>query len=222
MNPITWLKNKFKNQEVKIEPVTSEPVITPNHLLIDRENFFGSVIKSFGSLKQTQIGGFTSILSSWEVFEPTGDLRHLAYMLATTWHETAKTMLPISEYGKGKGRKYGKPDPITGHVYYGRGYVQLTWAENYKKMGKLLSIDLYNNPDLALFQSVAFIIMLEGMMTRKSFKGDFTGVSLDNFFNKTKDDPIGARRIINGKDKAELIAGYYYKFLNALNYKKEV
>ena len=30
-----------------------------------------------------------------------------AYILATTWHETATTMLPIAEYGKGGGRPYG-------------------------------------------------------------------------------------------------------------------
>lgn len=29
-------------------------------------------------------------------------------------------------------------------------------------------------------------------------------------------DPINARRIINGKDKAELIASYYHIFLDAI------
>jgi hypothetical protein len=35
-------------------------------------------------------------------------------------------MQPIEEYGKGRGMPYGKPDPTTGQVYYGRGFVQLT------------------------------------------------------------------------------------------------
>ncbi len=34
--------------------------------------------------------------------------------------------------------------------YYGRGYPQLTWEENYKAYGDALGIDLVNNPDLAL------------------------------------------------------------------------
>jgi len=35
-------------------------------------------------------------------------------------------MQPIEEYGKGKGMKYGSPDPETGQTYYGRGFVQTT------------------------------------------------------------------------------------------------
>lgn len=177
--------------------------------------FFSEVRKNFGKLSQDQVDGFNIILSKWTEYELT-DLRHLAYMLATVWHETAHTMQAIEEYGKGRKKKYGKIDPKTGHAYYGRGLVQLTWDYNYKKMGKLLDVDLYNNPSLALDPLVAVEILFEGMLTRKSFKGDFTGKSLENYFNKTVNDPIGARRIINGTDKNKLIAGYHNKFLNAL------
>ena len=52
------------------------------------------------------------------------DTRWLAYMLATTFHETAYQMWPIEEYGKGSGRYYGTPDPETGETDYGRGFVQ--------------------------------------------------------------------------------------------------
>ena len=51
----------------------------------------------------------------------------------TTAHETGFTMQPIEEYGKGSGMEYGKPDPETGQTYYGRGYVQLTWRDNYAR-----------------------------------------------------------------------------------------
>ena len=34
--------------------------------------------------------------------------------------------------------------------YYGRGWIQLTWKDNYIKCGKLLKVDLVGNPDLAL------------------------------------------------------------------------
>lgn len=183
--------------------------------MIDRKKFFSSVRKSFGKLTQKQVSGFSAILDEWEGQELT-DLRHLAYMLATAWHETARTMQAIEEYGKGRKRPYGKIDPKTGHAYYGRGLVQLTWAENYKKMGKILEIPLYQEPEHALDLRVAIQIMFEGMLTAKSFAGDFTGKSLENYFNKKKDDPVGARRIINGTDKAELIAGYHRKFLEAL------
>ncbi len=184
--------------------------------MIFRRAFFDSVKLQFGkTLNQNQVDGFNAILNKWES-EKLTDNRWLAYMLATAWHETARTMKAIEEYGKGRGRKYGKIDKRTGYAYYGRGLVQLTWADNYKKMGKLLGLPLYESPQLALDIDIAVEIMFEGMLTRKSFKGDFTGKSLENYFNKTLNDPINARRIINGIDHAKLIASHYHKFLKAL------
>jgi putative chitinase len=47
-------------------------------------------------------------------------------------------------------------------------------------------------------------------------EGLFTGKKLSQYFNEVTEDPISARKIINGKDKAKMIAGYYYEFKNAL------
>jgi putative chitinase len=186
--------------------------------MIDRKKFFDTVRSSLfaGKLKQSQVDGMTAILNEWEARGLT-DLRWLAYILATTYHEVRGTMQPIREDGRGKGKLYGRIDPKTGHAYYGRGFVQLTWASNYKTMSKLLGVDLYNHPDLALDVGIATQIMFEGMLTAKSFRGDFTGRSLEQYFNDKVDDPVNARRIINGTDKAKLIAGYHYKFLEALS-----
>jgi predicted chitinase len=133
-------------------------------------------------------------------------------------------MLPIAEYGKGKGRPYGgkikmnrRPYTTPNKIYYGRGYVQLTWYENYEKMGRLLGVDLLNNPELAMSPPIAIKIMIEGMTKGDSNLGDFTGKSLEMYFNEKANDPKNARRIINGMDKAALIAGYHYKFLKALS-----
>src|SRR4051812_25042430 len=119
--------------------------------LIDRETFFDQIRKSLfpSGLTQGQVDGFNAILSGWETRYPDGDLRWLAYELATTQWETAHTMQPIEEYGKGSGKKYGVPDPETGEVYYGRGYVQLTWRENYQKMCAPTGCDLDHEPKLA-------------------------------------------------------------------------
>jgi len=38
----------------------------------------------------------------------------------------------LREYGKGAGRAYGKPDKVTGLVYYGRGIFQNTWKKGYQ------------------------------------------------------------------------------------------
>lgn len=55
-----------------------------------------------------------------------------AYILATAEHESDH-FKTLTEYSKGKLKKYGKIDESTGHAYYGRGYVQLTWKENYER-----------------------------------------------------------------------------------------
>lgn len=192
--------------------------------MINRKHFFDSVRDSLfkGKLSNTQVSGMDAILNEWEKRGLT-DERWLAYMLATVYHETAKTMQPIEEYGRGKGYRYGKKIKRTGikytspdKLYYGRGYVQLTWFENYETMGRLLHIDLLNQPELALIPEVAAEIMFEGMTKGNSNLGDFTGKSLEQYFNDKKEDPINARRIINGLDKADTIAMYYYKFKIAL------
>jgi hypothetical protein len=96
--------------------------------------------------------------------------------------------------------------------------VQLTWEENYRKMGRLLGVNLLGNLDLAMVAHIAAAIMFEGMMKADSSVGDFTGKCLEMYFNDTVDDPVGARRIINGTDKADLIAGYHRGFLSDLLY----
>lgn len=191
---------------------------------LNRKYFFDTIRAALfkTGIKQKQVDGMNAIINRWEATGLT-DLRWLAYMLATTYHETAKTMQPIEEYGKGKGYRYGKkikrsgiPYTLPDKLYYGRGYVQLTWYENYETMGRLLGIDLLGSPELALHPSIAADIMFEGMTKGNSNFGDFTGKSLEHYFNDKKEDWVNARRIINGTDKADLIAGYGKKFMAAL------
>lgn len=168
-----------------------------------------------GAVTAYQWTGIATIINEWEATQWLTNLNWLAYMLATVKHETANTFRPIEEYGKGRGRAYGKA--VNGHIYYGRGYVQLTWRENYDKMTKRLNelnhpCDLVNNPDQALDWRTATLIMFVGMN-----EGIFTGHKLADYFNDKEEDPIQARKIINGKDRAKLIAGYYYEFKKALD-----
>jgi hypothetical protein len=135
----------------------------------------------------------------------------LAYVLATTYHETAYTMAPIEEYGHGNGRPYGVADPDTGQVYYGRGYVQLTWKENYARAQEVVTdfstlekdIPFVQQAELALDPAWAAQIAVNGMA-----QGWFTGTSLGDYLTHDRTDYVNARRIINGTDKADTIAGY--------------
>jgi len=179
---------------------------------IDRDKFlFIYEQQDFKTLKDSAQLGLIALLEFIEADELIERLEWAAYMLATVFHECAGTWQPIEEYGKGKGRTYGQPEPGNGHVYYGRGYVQLTWPGNYKTIGKILGVDLYGNPDLALVPETAYKIMSYGMR-----KGTFTGARLGQKINDEKCDYVDARRIINGLDKAELIAGYARKFEHIL------
>lgn len=181
---------------------------------IDRGIFFTQIRSLFGRMSQSQVEGLNSLLDA------VGGclINEAAYMLATAYHETAHTMQPIEEYGKGRGRDYGKrlkmsrkPYSDTLPIYYGRGYVQLTWYENYDKAGRLLKLDLLRQPELALQADVAAKIMREGM-----FEGWFTGKKLGEYIGLRTAEYVSARRIINGMDKAQFIAGYAVVFELAL------
>lgn len=180
---------------------------------INRQAFFAGIRPSpFNNrISQGQVDGCNAILSEWERRALT-DLRWLAYMLATVFWECDRTMQPIREVGKGKGRAYGRPDPETGQSYYGRGYVQLTWKRNYDAMSKLLGVDLVNNPDRALEPAIASGILFEGMI-----RGMFTSKKLADYFSATATDWVNARRIINGTDRAVIIAGYAKQFFADLH-----
>lgn len=191
---------------------------------MNRQLFFQEINRSLfrGKLNNRQQEGILHKLAAFDKFDVTDD-RWRAYMLATSYHETAHTMHPIEEWGKGRGKPYGRKIKQNGQIYtwpdqiyYGRGDVQLTWFENYERMGDLMGLPLLEQPELALDPDISAQILVEGMILGRSNRGDFTGYSLENFFNPHRDDPFGARRIVNGLDRAHTIAGYHYKFLEAI------
>jgi putative chitinase len=191
----------------------------------DRKFFFDTVRKDLfrGNLTQSQVDGMNYLLEVWEWgFEannPNDGTMWLAYALATFFHETAETMQPIEEYGKGSGKSYGKPAGPHGQCYYGRGHVQLTWEANYKNGQQFLKdrygvdANIYPDASKMLDAQTSALISYDGMVY-----GWFTGVGLPTYLSKSKgiEDPKNARRIVNGTDKADLIAGYYWKFKAAL------
>ncbi len=67
-----------------------------------------------------------NIIDHFDADEGYTNLRQLAYVFATAYHESAHKWNPsIREYGRGKGRKYGLPHADTGQIYYGRVYASL-------------------------------------------------------------------------------------------------
>lgn len=180
--------------------------------------FFAEVRTLFGgAITQKQVEGTNAILDGFEQ-HGDGDIRHLAYLLATAKHETAHTMQPI--YERGQKTYFNKYEPGTdigkalgntvagdGFRYRGRGYVQLTGRANYRKAGEKMSVDLLGNPDLALQPHIAACILIRGCI-----EGWFTGKKLSSY-----PDFKNMRRVVNGIDRASDIALVAEGFLRALN-----
>src|SRR4029077_13530241 len=94
--------------------------------MFDRTAYFDQVRASLfaGVLSQQQVDGQNDIIDVWETLPERFpylklDLRWLAYMLATTYHETSQEMWPIEEYGKGAGAAYGAPASGPGKIIFG-------------------------------------------------------------------------------------------------------
>lgn len=140
-------------------------------------------------------------------------LAECAYVLATAYHETGRFKY-MEEIGKGEGYKYGEPIWLSSGqsiTYHGRGFVQLTWLFNYADMSRRLGIDLVNHPDKVKEPAIASKIIWEGMIT-----GSFTGKNLADYITESRTDYVGARRIVNGTDRDDQIAGYAREFEAAL------
>lgn len=167
---------------------------------MNRTTFFAYVRKApfGGSLWKTQVDGLTRILDEWEKRKLL-DVRWLAYMLATVFHETGGKMQPVREAG---GEKYLKSKAY--YPWVGEGLVQVTWEVNARKFGA-------TKPGQLMTWPIALVALFDGMT-----KGIFTGKKLSDYFSPRMNDPVSARRIINGTDKAKLIAGYYQNFLDAI------
>lgn len=177
-----------------------------------------------GRLTQDQIDGINAILAVWDYYKLT-DRRWLAYILASIFHETGGRMLPVRETfatsdkaaitNLEKAWKAGKlptvKTPYWRDGWFGRGQIQITHRANYQALGKRLGVDLVKDPGKALDPVIGARIAIVGMA-----EGLFSGKKLEDFFSHNVDDPVGARAIVNGTNKAKLIAGYHKNFLDAI------
>ncbi len=194
-------------------------------MTINRDAFFRFTRGEFGVFNQPQVDGLNLILGFLDRDQLPRPWQ--AYLLATIYHECAQTWHPIEERGQEAyfnkyepGTKLGKALGNTrrgdGLRYKGRGYVQLTGRKNYAWASTLpLKVDFEATPEAACEPEYAWAIMVAGCTV-----GAFTGKRLGDYVASNEPgfttDFVNARRVINGTDKAELIAGYAVKFQSIL------
>ncbi len=178
------------------------------------------------SISSTEFEGCDRIIRACALVQ--WPVSHVAYALATTYHETAHTMQPIQELGghkyftrmydiegnrPRKARELGNLTPGDGAKYAGRGYVQLTGRTNYRKAAEKLDalgfdkFDVLNNPAAAMDPAISAEILVAGMA-----EGWFTGRKIsDDLPSKgpaTLQQFTATRDVINGTDKDRQIAAY--------------
>ena len=201
-------------------------------MAIDRKRFFDRIRGPLfdGRLRAGQVAGIEAVIDCFEAVAPDGDARFLAYMLATAHHETGRTMQPVREtfadsddraiaildraFAAGRlpsvTRPYWRRD-ADGKSWLGRGLVQLTHRVNYERMSDRAGVDIVAEPHRAMEPAVSAAILVHGMLD-----GAFTGRRLAHHFDGARSDWTGARRIINGRDKAALVASYGRRYLGAM------
>ncbi len=211
---------------------------------VDEDAFFAKVRKIMHrrGMGDIQFQTYKQLINYWNSHPNITDRRWLAYVMATAYHETQ--LKPVREGFKktdAAARKhvrwmwnkriitlpYHRPDPVTGQVYYGRGYVQLTWAQNYKKMGRAIGMgdQLYLHPDLVLDPEIAskvlFVGMLKGKFRYSKRRAPKGWQKLRLFFNKNRENWYGARNIINGdlRKNGKRVAGYGRKYASAIRFR---
>lgn len=181
---------------------------------LDKAAFYKAVRgKLFGaSLDQNEVDGCEAVLAALSGLP----LAYQAYGLATAYHETAATMQPVREafhlseaWRKAHLRYY---------PHYGRGYVQLTWPQNYARADRELGLggSLIANPDVAMRSDVAAKVMRYGMIEGWFCPGKSFSTYLPANGPAGHDQFVSARRIINGMDRAETVAVYADIFQKAL------
>ncbi len=209
--------------------------------MTDRTGFFTHIRATLGrgSLSSAQVDGLSRLLDAFATRRDLFDPRHQAYVLATAWHETGARLQPVTEnlnysargllatfpnrFSAEEAKAYARqPEKIANRVYAGRmgngdeaggdgwrfrgrGLVQITGRRNYRCFG------IEGAPDKALEPAIAIRILINGMVS-----GAFSGARLSDYFRPGREDWVKARAIVNGRDKAELVAGYGLVFCEGL------
>jgi len=185
--------------------------------------FIEAADEAFGPLSKEQLTNVELIIDAFIKYGD-GDSNKLAYILGTINKESSfdsnyregdsvagwrnaspphtdarRGTLLYNDYVTKSGLDEDVGLPENGKYYFGKGFIQLTWAFNYKKFSDLINnnlsvnIDMVDNPDLAFNPEYGAFIAVYGMMN-----GEFTSAKLDTYINGNQQNFKGARAVVGG------------------------
>lgn len=185
---------------------------------MDRKIFYDEM-RPLVNLTTQNVEGMEKLLDYAESRPIKLNTQRLANTTATAWWESGQTMHPVKE-AFWKSEAWRKAN-LRYFPWYGRGLVQTTWEENYRKIAIAMGLpaDFFiKNPDLLLTFQYALPALFVGME-----KGIYTGKDLDDYIDDVDESDeedlreyVAARRIVNGTDKAREIGKLSLAFEHAL------
>lgn len=197
---------------------------------VNRDKFWELYRKSFGAygaVTQDTVDALNDILDRFETEKRLKFVSHYAYVLATSFHETGVDghhFKPVKEKReRASSPRRANQDRYWLTGFYGRGQVQTTWEENYRKLGKALGVgELFvQNPDLLLTAEWSYESLVYGLSTGM-YRKDASGPKKLGRYLKEDDasveDYVRTRDCVNGdiKKNGLLIANHAEKFENIL------
>ena len=87
---------------------------------------------------------------------------------------------PEAVFEKIYGGRNGNDSPGDGYKYRGRGYIQLTFKDNYRRVGAAITENLVSNPDLANDPKVATKILLSFLGVNSANQSHFEDINKVN------------------------------------------
>ncbi|CAH1670838.1 MULTISPECIES: hypothetical protein [unclassified Chelatococcus] len=195
----------------------------------NRSTFFAYARRSpFGDrLTQQQVDGMTDILNEWDAHYSHLPLAYLACYLGQVFRETGGTMVPVRETfatsdkqamtrletAWTSGKLPSVKTPYWRKGWFGRGRMQITHAENYAYAQAKSGLPIVADPSLMLDSKADLKVSLPGTIEGWWTRGKHR---MSMYLDRPDPDFEGARRIVNGTDKAKLVATYCEAFLAAL------
>ena len=195
---------------------------------MNKAKFYDEIRKLLfkGNLKQKQVDGIEAILAAFAKYGD-GNKRHLAYLLATAYHETWGQMQPVIETQSPRdiarptvetakrrldnafaaGKLAGVRTPYWRDGWLGRGFVQVTHKVNYENVRAMTGIDVVAAPERLFELEFSARVLVQGCLN-----GWWTGWKLRDFSTYRE-----MRKVVNGTDRAEDIANYAAIFQTAID-----